>query len=430
MKLHTQILIAMVLGAVVGYALLSEGFVPSVVGAPLLATCNFLGDLFLRALGMLVVPLIVSSVISGIGGVGDRGTLGRLGRRTLLFYVGTTLAAILTGLFLVNLIEPGLVGGEPARALLGLSEDASRAAKGLAGATERGLDEIILGLIPKNPVGAAARGDILPLVLFSILFAIFATRLSGTRRQTFVDVWQGIFDVMMYITSFVMKIAPLGVFGLIARTVATAGLDGAAPLLWYALTVASGLGFHALVTLPLLLFFLARVNPVLHARTMADALLTAFSTSSSSATLPVTMNRVEYGAGVSNRVTSFVLPLGATVNMDGTALYECAAALFIAQAYGVELSAFSQALVVVTALLASIGAAGIPSAGLVMVAVILGAVGLPLEGVGLILAVDRILDMCRTTVNVWSDSTCALVVARLEGEEPYAAPEASATPAP
>ena len=424
MKLHTQILLAMVLGALVGSALLSEGFLPTGLGGPLLSVCGFLGDLFLRALGMLVVPLIVSSVISGIVGVGEGGGLGRLGGRTLAFYLLTSLAAILTGLFLVNLIEPGLADGEPVRALLGLSEDASRAAQGLAGATERGLDEILLALIPKNPVGAAARGDILPLVLFSILFGIFATRLTGTRRQTFVDVWQGIFDVMMNITGFVMKIAPLGVFGLIARTVATAGLDGAAPLLWYALTVAGALGIHALITLPLLIVFVARVNPIVHVRTMARALLTAFSTSSSSATLPITMDGIERGAGVSRRVASFVLPLGATVNMDGTALYECVAALFIAQAYGVELSAMSQALVVITALLASIGAAGIPSAGLVMVAVILGAVGLPLEGVGLILAVDRILDMSRTAVNVWSDSTCALVVARLEGEEPYATPPA------
>jgi Na+/H+-dicarboxylate symporter len=205
-----------------------------------------------------------------------------------------------------------------------------------------------------------------------------------------------------------------------AKITATAGFEAFGPLLRYGGTVLAALVIHGMITLPLLVRFVGRVPPLRHIRVMAPALLTAFSTRSSSATLPLTMDRIENGAGVSNRVTSFVLPLGATVNMDGTALYECVAALFIAQAYGVELGLGSQAIVVLTALLASIGAAGIPAAGLVMMSIILDAVGLPLEGIALILAVDPVLDMCRTTVNVFSDSCGAVVVARSEGEEPLA----------
>jgi proton glutamate symport protein len=414
LALHWQILIAMALGVVAG---LVFGQDTRIFGEhTFFDLFDFLGSFFLRALGMLVVPLIASSVISGIVGVGAGGGLGRLGLRTLIYYAMTSLAAILTGLFLVNLIKPGISDGQPVKDLLGLQTGLGDVSAGIASSSEQTLGDILLRLIPKNPVGAAAEGEILPLVVFSILFGIFASRLVASRRQVLADFWQGVFEVMMGITNLVMWFAPLGVLGLIARTVASAGLEGAAPLLWYAVTVAAGLAFHFTVTLPLFLRFAAGVNPLRQVRALSKALLTAFSTSSSSATLPVTMDALQTNVGVSNRVASFVLPLGATVNMDGTALYECVAALFIAQAYGVDLSPMSQFLVVITALLASIGAAGIPSAGLVMVAVILKAVGLPLEGLGLILAVDRVLDMARTATNVMSDSVCTVVVARKEGE--------------
>jgi len=229
--------------------------------------------------------------------------------------------------------------------------------------------------------------------------------------------FQAAFETMMKLTHFVMRFAPIGIFGLVANTVATTGFSAFADLGLYAATVIAGLALHAFVTLPLILFTVGRLSPRHHARAMAPALLTAFSTSSSSATLPLTMESLETRAGVSNRTTSFVVPLGATINMDGTALYECVAAMFIAQAYGVDLSFGQQILVVVTALLASVGAAGIPMAGLVMISVILTAVGLPLEGLGLILAVDRVLDMCRTAVNVWSDSCGAAIIARSLNEE-------------
>jgi len=260
----------------------------------------------------------------------------------------------------------------------------------------------------------------LPLIFFCVLLGLAVAGLGSPQRDNLLGFFDALFAAMMRVTGWVIAAAPLGIFGLMAKITATAGFEAFAPLLRYGGTVLGALLIHGLVTLPLLVRLIGRVSPLRHVRVMAPALLTAFSTRSSSATLPLTLDRIENGAGVSNRVTSFVLPLGATVNMDGTALYECVAALFIAQAYGVELGFGSQAIVVLTALLASIGAAGIPAAGLVMMSIILDAVGLPLEGIALILAIDPVLDMCRTTINVFSDSCGAVVVARSEGEDPLA----------
>jgi Na+/H+-dicarboxylate symporter len=249
-----------------------------------------------------------------------------------------------------------------------------------------------------------------------MMFGFFITRASAPYKDKLTNLFQGIFEVMMKLTQFIIKFTPIGVFAMIAKTVSQTGTDVFIPLAGYMGTVISGLAIHALVTLPLLLYFIGGINPLAHARAMSSALLTAFSTSSSSGTLPLTISCIEENSGASNRVSSFVLPLGATINMDGTALYECVAAMFIAQVYGIDLSFTQQFIVVITALLASIGAAGIPMAGLVMMTVILNAVGLPLEGIGLILAVDRILDMMRTSINVWSDSCGAVIIARTEGE--------------
>jgi Na+/H+-dicarboxylate symporter len=256
----------------------------------------------------------------------------------------------------------------------------------------------------------------LPLIFFCVLFGLAVTSLPEEKRKQQLGFWESLFATMMKITGWVIATAPVGIFGLMAKTTATSGFAAFGPLARYGITVLGALIIHAVIVLPVLIKTIGGLPPRRHARVMAPALLTAFSTRSSSATLPLTMARIKNGAGVSTRVTSFVLPLGATINMDGTALYECVAAMFIAQAYGIELGFFSQALVVLTALLASIGAAGIPAAGLVMISVILEAVGLPLEGLALILAIDPILDMCRTAVNVWSDSCGAVVVARTEGE--------------
>lgn len=393
LKLHWQILIAMAMGSAAG-SLFSEQ----------LLWLTFLGDLFLRLLKMIIVPLIISSIISGVTSIGSAEKLGKIGLKTFTYYIGSSFLAILTGLILVNIVRPG-VGAN-----LGLEE----APTGLS--TIQSPIDIFYRIIPTNPIASMAEGDILPIIFFSLLFGFFITRLPENSRSQMTRFFKSSFEIMMKMTGVIIRLAPIGVFGLILKIVAKTGFSAFVPLLSYMSVVAGGLLLHALVTLPLILYFIAGVNPFSFIRVMASALTTAFSTSSSSATLPLTMTSIEKKAGVSNRVSSFVLPLGSTINMDGTALYECVAAIFISQAYGIELTFTQQTIVVVTALLASIGAAGIPMAGLVMMSIILNAVGLPLEGVGLIVGVDRVLDMMRTTVNVWSDSVGTMTIAMTEGE--------------
>lgn len=395
LKLYWQILIAFLL-AIFLSLLLGERLMP----------VSILGTVFLQLLKMIIIPLIISSIVTGVAGVGSGGRFGRLFGKIGTYYILSSLAAILTGLFMVNTIRPGI------GAKLGLE----KSPEDLETAVET-VGDLLFRIIPDNVVGAMTRGEILPVIFFSILFGLFITRLPEKQRDLMVGFFESFFAVMMRMTGFIMKLVPYGVFGLVSKMIITTGFNAFIPLGKYMITVALALVFHACITLPLALYFLARVSPIKYVRAMASALMTAFSTSSSSATLPLTMECVEKNAGVSNTVSSFVLPLGATVNMDGTALYECVAVMFISQAYGIELGFYAQFKVVLTALLASIGAAGIPAAGLVMMAIVLRSVGLPLEAVGLVLAVDRILDMCRTTVNVWSDSTGAVIVARTEGEK-------------
>jgi Na+/H+-dicarboxylate symporter len=412
LKLHWQILIALGLAVLAGLALDRE---IGILGVTFYSIFDFVGKLFLNALKMLIVPLIISSIIVGVAGVGGTHGLGRLGGKTIGYYAMTSTLAILVGLLAVNLIQPGVVDGDP-REIFGFTGDTAALSEQIGGKGGGDLVEVFLRMIPTNVVAAAAEGQMLGLIFFSLLYGFFLARITEDYAEAQYNFFQGMFEIMMRITDLIMRFAPLGVFALVARTVMDTGLAAFAPLALFFFTVVLALGVHFLVVLPLLLYFLGGVNPVRHYQAMGAALLTAFSTASSSATLPVTMECVEKNAGVSNRVTSFVLPLGATVNMDGTALYECVAALFIAQAYGIELSLGTQFMVVLLALLTSIGVAGIPAASLVAITIILGAVGLPLEGIGLILAVDRILDMMRTAVNVFSDSCGAVVIARSEGE--------------
>lgn len=396
-KLHWQILIA--LAVAIFFALLFPQSVQYI---------TWMGDLFLRALKMIIVPLIVTSIVTGVANIGDAQNLGKLGLKTLTYYLTTSFAAILIGLALVNLFQPG-VGAD-----LGFQKEV----EGLSVEADN-FGSILLKLIPTNIFQALVAGDMLAIIFFSILFGYFINKIANEYRDPLINFFNGGFAVMMKITSVVIKFTPLGILGIVAGVVAEQKdqlMDIIQRMGLYMSAVLIGLAFHSTITLPLLLRFIGKVNPLLHFKAMTTPLLTAFSTSSSSATLPLTLEAVEHNSGVSNRVTSFVLPLGATVNMDGTALYECVAAMFIAQAYGIEVGFLQQMIVVFTALLASIGAAGIPMAGLVMITIILSAIGLPLEGVGLILAVDRILDMCRTTVNVWSDSCGAVIIAKTEGE--------------
>lgn len=413
LKLHWQILIALGLAVLAGSLAGTEG---GLFGVSFQAVFGFVGALFLNALKMLIVPLVVSSIIVGVAGIGSGGAFGRLGLKTLLYYLTTTLFAVLVGLTMVDLLAPGIVDGHPARHLLGMTGNLADIAARVEGRGSADLVGLFLRMVPPNVVAAAAHGQMLGLIFFSLLFGFFITKVEEPYAESQYNFWQGALQVMMKITYWVMRFAPIGVFGLVAKVVAETGYSAFVPLGWFFVCVLLGLATHFFVVLPLLLLLVGRVNPLEHYRAMAPALLTAFSTSSSAATLPLTMDCVHKNAGVSTRTASFVLPLGATVNMDGTALYECVAAMFLAQAYGIDLGFAQQFTIVLMALVTSIGVAAIPSASLVAIAIILGAVGLPVEAIGLILAVDRILDMCRTAVNVFSDSCGAVIIARRTGE--------------
>lgn len=414
LKLHWQILIALVLAVFAGILTGEDGGIGDFT---FFGVYNFLGTLFLNALMMIIVPLIMSSIISGMANISDGQALGKLGLKTIVYYSLSSLVAILIGLVAVNLLSPGIGEDGPLREQLGLSIDTEQALARVEGRGAGDMAEIFIRMVPPNIVQAASEGQMLGLIFFSLLFGFFMTRIPGTLSQTLKVFFEGVFETMMKLTMFIMKFAPIGVFGLVAKTVASTGFSAFQPLLMFFITATLALGVHAFVALPLLLKFVAKVDPRRHFRAMSPALLTAFSTASSSATLPLTMECLEKNAKVSNRTSSFVLPLGATVNMDGTALYECVAAMFIAQAYGLELGFTTQFTIVIIALLTSIGVAGIPAASLVAIAIILAAIGLPAEGIGLILVVDRLLDMMRTAVNVFSDSCGAVVIAKSEGED-------------
>ena len=414
MKLHWQILIALILAVVVG------SFTSALqisTGLDLYPFYEFFGALFLNALKMIIVPLIVSSIIVGIASIQQDGAFARMGTKTLLYYIVTSTIAIVIGLMLVMIFQPGLIDGEPAKDVLGLHADTAEVTAKVGDASTGDITSIFLRMVPTNIIHAAAQGQMLGLIFFSLLFGYFIAQLQEKLKLSLQEFFEAVFEVMMKITDLIMRFAPIGVFALVAKIVATSGIEVFIPLAKFFFVVLAALAIHMFIIMPILLKVIGRVRPTRHIQAMSPALLTAFSTSSSSATLPVTLDCVQDRAGVSNRTSSFVLPLGATINMDGTALYECVAALFIAQAYGLALGFGEQFTVVILALMTSIGVAGIPAASLVAITIILGAMGLPLEGIGLILAVDRVLDMCRTAVNVFSDSCGAVIIARSEGEE-------------
>ncbi len=370
---------------------------------------NGLAELFLALLKMVVIPLVLSSLISGVVGMGDVRRLGKVGGKTAAWYLSTSLVAILTGLVLVNTLGPGKQVRVP------LPE--SDAGVSLPSSAW----DFLLAMVPKNVFASAASFELLPLIVFAVLFGVFLLATPAAQRAPLEQVINGVFAVMMRLTAFVISLSPVGIAALVARLVATIGPRVFLSLGGYVATVALGLFIHFFLTLPLLVWLVTRRNAYRVMRAASPALLTALSTASSSGTLPVTMERAENGVGVSNRISSFVLPLGATVNMDGTALYECVATIFVAQLYaqthpGFVLTAGAQVTVVLLALLVSVGAAGIPHAGLVMMVIIFQAVGLPVGLTALLWAVDRPLDMCRSAVNVWSDLCGSVTVAHLERE--------------
>jgi proton glutamate symport protein len=381
------------------------------IGEAILPVAEPMQELFLRLLRMAILPLVITSITSAVIQVGSSRGLGLISLRTVTYYLVTSLLAILTGQILVNILRPGRSANLPLEAR----------PEGI-GVVDQKFSDLLLNIIPENPFEAMAQGDVLPVILFSLLFGFFVTRLKSKQRDLLGGIFRAAFEAMMKLTSFVIWTAPIGVFGIIAGIVARTGFEAFASLGKFFLVVLAGLSIHFFVTLPLILKYVGKCRPGMHYRGMLSALMTAFSTCSTIVTLPLTMKAVTEVSGASKKAAGFVLPIGATINMDGTALYECVATIFIAQIYGFELGLAQQGIIVLTAVMASVGAASIPMSGLVMMSIILKAVGLPLEGVAIILAVDRILDMFRTTVNVFSDSVGAVVISRMEGD-PLQEPE-------
>ncbi len=480
LSLSNQIFLAILAGVAMGA--LAPGAVPYV---------SWMGDVFILALKMLIAPLILASIVMGMAALGDVSKMGSLGGKTVAYYVTTTVLAVILGLVVVNVVNPGRsseLGPKESAAVEAFSSAGRPDGRGLAIELERNgwdtpsaeaaavsfnerakadppKDSAAISAIATPVVGAAslrrriaqsrkkgAGGDaakiesakarnmtvpqflraqlkkvlqnpfrsladmnVLGIIVFALLLGGILTTL-GERGAPLLGAFDGLNQAMMKLVDLVMLIAPAGVFALLADQVAASGIGILRVLAWYMFAVLLGIAIHALVVLPAILKFVGKLSPLAFAGRMREPLAVAFSTCSSSATMPVTMDSLDEKAGVSPRISGFVVPLGATINMDGTALYEAVAALFIAQVYGLELDAVQQILVAVTATLAAIGAAGIPSAGTVTMVMVLSAVGLPAEGIGLILAVDRLLDMFRTTTNVWGDAIGAAVVAQLEGE--------------
>ena len=473
--LHWQILLGLIIGAGIGYLIgswaveqLPKDIDPKLAGkqAAEIATSSYahlffdlLGDLFLQGLKLIIVPLVTSSIVLAIANLGKKedGTpqettgFGRLAGKTLGYYAATSILSVMLGLIVVNVLSPGLTTDD-AGATVGILEGQDLSAfAGEQGAVQGKVTKpsgeqksatdflnVFREMVPPNVIQAAAQGKLLGLIVVSILIGFFLSKSDNEPARLIKTFTQGVYDLTLAITELVLRLAPIGIVGLIAATLgeqyAKLVPDGRLPVFLsgittFALAALIALGVHFFVTMPLILLLVARVNPIKHYKAMAPALLTAFSTASSSGTLPLTIDCVEKRAGVSNKTASFVLPLGATVNMDGTALYECVAAIFICQAFGIELSFAQQFLIVVTAVLTSIGVAGVPSASLVAIVVILTAVqdALPVgslpegvllvSGLGLLFVFDRPLDMFRTAVNVFSDSVGAVTIAKTEGEQ-------------
>ena len=407
LALHWQILIGIGLGIAAGILLCRI--------APYESWGKYIkwaGDIFLRGLRMIVIPLVFTSIALGVAGMGNSAALGRIAGKTLLYYICTTVLAASIGLTLVNIVKPG-VG-----ASLNLTEDVSS-----VGTQQVSFIDQIVNIVPANIFESMAKGDLLPVIFFAVIFGFFMNKVDQKHSGTLGNLFTAIYEVIMKITFFIIRLAPYGVFAIVAGVVGKqadnpqALLSMAGSLGVFVLVVWGGLLIQGGVVLPLLVRLLGKQNPWRHISKMSTALLTAFSTCSSGAALPVNIRDSQEKCGVSNKIASFVLPLGSTINMNGTALYECVTAIFIAQAYGIDLSIAQQVMIVFTALLAAIGTAGIPMAGMVMLTIVLSAVGLPLEGIGLVLAVEQLCDMPRTCINTYGDSCGAVIIARSEGEQ-------------
>lgn len=402
------VLLAIVLGFFAGKA---AGLDAEIFGVPYYQLFSLLGQLFLNALNLVMVPLVAASIITGSAKIASEHSFGRLGGKMFALFLGTTGIAILIGWTLAVFIEPGAhQAGTSA-----ISSKALELAAQANGSAFNKVEEMLYILVPSNILAVAAKGQMLGLILFCLLFGYLIPKLEKGPQETMLNFWKALFSITIKMTELLMIILPIGVFGLVAKTAATLGWEAVSSLGFFLMTVIIGLILYGLVALSVMLFTFG-VNPIKHLKSMAPALVTAFSTSSSAATLPVTIDCVEQKCGVSNRIASFSLPLGTSLNLAGSSLQVILSVIFIAQAYGVPLTVPTQILIFFLTWFLSLSVAGIPSASLISIVVILTTIGFPADGIGLIMVVERLLDMCRTTVNVYSNSCCAVMIAKSEGE--------------
>ncbi|MDB4835174.1 dicarboxylate/amino acid:cation symporter [Cyclobacteriaceae bacterium] len=420
LPLYIQILLGLTLGLVWGIA-------ASAFKLPVEISHYWIepfGEIFLKLLKMIAVPLVIASLIVGISNLNDIAKLSRMGGRTVLIYLLTTLFALTVGITTVNIIDPGAsVSEETRQQLLEIYQEDATQKISKGGETQGEMNEVgplapLVNMIPDNIVGASANnGNMLQMVTIAILLGIAAIKLPEEKKKYFIGFFDNLNEILIELIEMIMKIAPLGVFALIGAFVAQLkDFEILYSLGWYCLTVFLGLAVMALVVYPLMLSFFTKINYFHFFKAIRSAIILAFSTSSSSATLPVTLENCEKNLGISNKVASFVLPLGATINMDGTSLYQAVAAVFICQVTGYNLSLAEQLTIVFTALLASIGTAGVPGVGIIMLTIVLGSIGVEEAYIALILGPDRILDMCRTVINVIGDATTATIIASTENQ--------------
>lgn len=395
MSLAIKILIGMVAGVIVGLLLRNSPDIATTYISPI-------GQIFLNLIKLIIVPLVFSSLIVGVAEMEDVAKLGRIGLKTFLYFFFTTAIAITIGLILANALN---VGGNFVLPAEELAYEAKEAPPFI---------DTLVNIIPSNPLGAIVNGDMLQIIVFAIIFGI-GLLVVGEKGKIVFSIFDGVAEAMYAITAGIMKLAPIGVFGLMAPVIAVNGPEVLRPLMRLIGIVYLACAIHIIVVYGLSVKFLGKMNPIAFAKKAFPAWATAFTTSSSSGTLPVSMTSAE-NLGVPQPIYSFVLPLGATINMDGTAIYQGVSALFIAQVYGLNLTLGQQLTIVLTATLASVGTAGVPGAGMIMLAMVLQGVGLPVEGIALVAGVDRILDMARTSLNVVGDITCSVFIARSEGE--------------
>jgi len=401
-KLHTKIFIGLILGVIVGLVFREKAQIIEPIGT-----------IFLRLITMIVVPLVLVSLTLGTASLGDIRKLGRIGLKTIVYFVITTIIAISIGLSLANIVKPGEGLNEEVKTQLYKNYE-SKAQIDLQQIEEKpSLVKILINVIPTNPLKALIEGNMLQVIFIALLFGVALTLIKQEKSKPVTTFLEGVNDAIIQVVHIAMRLAPYGVLALIAAVIGQYGVSILLTLLKYSLVVLGGLIIYTLSINSLAVSILGQTNPLFFFKAVKEAMIIAFSTSSSNATLPVAMECVEH-IGVSREYSSFVIPLGATVNMDGTALYQGVAAVFIAQIYGISLGLTDQITIVVMAVLSSVGAAGVPSAGIITLAMVLKQIGIPLEGIALILGVDRFLDMCRTTTNIIGDMACSIVIKQSE----------------